>query len=112
MGPAHPAKTPQPVRETDPTQDFQDCYPASKLPMTNPELPSAAVRSQKERIAADLPVFRQREKAIRKDRALEERLQRIWLELDYLCGSIVLHALNPPLSFAGSRIRGRCQAWI
>ena len=68
------------VRETDPTQDFQDCYPASKLPMTNPELPSAAVRSQKERIAADLPVFRQRVKAIRKDRALEERLQRIWLE--------------------------------
>ena len=67
------------VRQADPTQDFQDCYPASKLPMTNPELPRAAVRAQKERIAADLPVFRQRVKTLRKDRALEERFQRIWL---------------------------------
>ncbi|MBO4646686.1 MAG: hypothetical protein J5806_00850 [Lentisphaeria bacterium] len=68
------------VRKTDPTQDFQDCYPVSKLPMTNPGLPREAVRAQKERIAADLPVFRQRVKTLRKDRALEERFQRIWLE--------------------------------
>ena len=75
-----PLESAQAVRETDPTQDFQDCYPVGKLPMTNPELPRAAVRAQKERIAADLPVFRQRVKSLRKDRALEERLQRIWLE--------------------------------
>jgi|GEM_PF-2750124 len=72
------ASAPTP-RKTAETKDFQDCYPVSKLPMTNPELPRAAVRAQKERIAGELPVFRMRVKSLRKDRALEERFQRIWL---------------------------------
>ena len=50
-----------------------------KLPVVNPELPRSAVQAQKEQIAADLPLCRNRMKLIRKDHALEERLQRRWL---------------------------------
>ena len=57
-----------------------DCYPVKKLPYGNPKLPKVVLRAQEERVAEDLPVFRNRLKAIRKDLALEERLQRKWLE--------------------------------
>ena len=59
--------------------EIQTCYPGRKLPADNPALPRRAVRAQKEQIAADLPMIRSRLKTLRKDHALEERLQRRWL---------------------------------
>ena len=57
-----------------------DCYRGNKLSADNPELPKAAKNAQITQITQDLPVFRNRLKAIRKDLALEERLQRKWLQ--------------------------------
>ena len=63
------------------TEDFGCCpYPVKKLPCGNPELSKTVLRAQEKQIAQDLPVFRNRLKTIRKDLALEERLQRKWLE--------------------------------
>ena len=62
------------------TNEVFDCYRGKKLSANNPELPKTAKKAQIEQIAQDLPVFRNRLKRIRKDLALEERLQRNWLE--------------------------------
>lgn len=56
------------------------CYPGKKLPADNPELPKEVLRAQEKQIAGELPIFRSRLKGIRKNLALEERLQRKWLE--------------------------------
>lgn len=60
--------------------DFSSCFPEMNT-AGGPSVPENVRTAQKQQIMADLPGVRNRLKNLVRDRALDERFQRVWLQL-------------------------------